>query len=40
MEPLTVTEKKNNQYEIVIKRDFSDLSDYIKALATEAKNIL
>lgn len=40
MEPLTVTEKKNNQYEIVIKRDFSDLSDYVKALAPEAKNIL
>ena len=40
MEPITVTEKKNNQYEIVIKRDFDDLPDYVKTLAPDAKNIL
>jgi 3-dehydroquinate synthase len=40
MEPITVTEKKNNQYEIVIKRDFDDLFRYVKTLAPDAKNIL
>ena len=40
MEPITVTEKKNNQYEIVIKREFDDLFEYVKTLAPDAKNIL
>lgn len=40
MEPITVTEKKNNKYEIVIKREFDDLFEYVKTLAPDAKNIL